>query len=75
MATGLIFYHIFLTSQAPTNLQGAKPAGETTVTGTHGVVRLDPPVTGQYVVVWLTRLPAVPGGFRGQVAEVVVKGD
>ena len=35
----------------------------------------DKPATGRYVVVWLTELPAVPGGFRGAVAAVVVKGD
>ena len=32
------------------------------------------PQTGRYVVVWLTKLPAVPGGFRGGIAEAVVKG-
>jgi len=66
---------VFVMPDAPTSLQGAEVAGQTTVTGTRGAVRLDPAVDGRYVVVWLTRLPAVPGGFRGQVAEVVVKGD
>jgi hypothetical protein len=66
---------VYVTPQAPTTLQGTAVAGRTTVTGNHGRIRLDPAVTGRYVVVWLTRLPAVPGGFRGQVAEVVVKGD
>jgi hypothetical protein len=66
---------VFVMPEAPTSLQGSEVAGQTTVTGTRGAVRLDPAVDGRYVVVWLTRLPAVPGGFRGQVAEVVVKGD
>jgi hypothetical protein len=65
----------FVAPRRPTNLQGLKVSGETTVTGTHGVVRLDPAVSGRYVVVWLTSLPAVPGGFRGEIAEAVVKGD
>ena len=65
---------IYVLAQAPTSLQGAQPAGQTTVTGTQGTVNLDPGATGRYVVVWLTRLPAVSGGFRGQVADVVVKG-
>ena len=66
---------IYVTSQKPTSLQGLGVAGQTTVTGTHGQVTLDPVPTGRYVVVWLTQLPATGGGFRGQVAEVVVKGD
>jgi hypothetical protein len=37
-------------------------------------VTLDEPVAGRYVVVWLTSLPQVDGGFRGEVAEVSVLG-
>jgi len=66
---------VYVTAQAPTDLQGAQLAGQTTVTGTRGVVPLGSSVSGRYVVVWLTSLPAVAGGFRGQIAEVVVKGD
>jgi hypothetical protein len=32
------------------------------------------PAQGRYVLVWLTKLPAVNGGFRGQLSEVVVHG-
>jgi hypothetical protein len=66
---------IYLAARRPVNLQGLQPAGEATISGTHGVVRLDPAVGGRFVVVWLTSLPAVPGGFRGEIAEAVVKGD
>jgi len=66
---------IYVTSQDPTNLQGAKVAGESTLDGNRGTVSLDPAVGGRYVVVWLTQLPTAPGGFRGGVAEAVVKGD
>jgi len=66
---------IYVTSQDPTNLQGAKVAGESTLDGSRGTVSLDPAVGGRYVVVWLTQLPTAPGGFRGGVAEAVVKGD
>jgi hypothetical protein len=66
---------IYLASRAPSDLRGLKVAGETTIPGTHGVVRLKPAVTGRYVVIWLTSLPPVPGGFRGEIAEAVVKGD
>ena len=66
---------IYVTDQKPTGLQGSASRATTTVTGTHGEVSLDPAPSGRYVVVWLTQLPATAGGFRGQVAEVVVKGD
>ena len=33
----------------------------------------DEPVTTRFVLVWLTELPAVDGGYRGQVAEIVVR--
>jgi hypothetical protein len=66
---------IYVAPRPPANLQGLRLAGQTTVNGTHGVVKLDPASSGRYVVVWLTSLPAVPGGFRGEIAEAVVKGD
>jgi hypothetical protein len=66
---------IFLSRTSPSSLQGLAPAGGTTVNGTTGSVSLPPGSSGRYVVVWLTSLPAVPGGFRGEIAEAVVKGD
>jgi hypothetical protein len=32
------------------------------------------PTQGRYVLLWFTKLPAVDGGFRGQLSEVVVRG-
>ncbi len=65
---------IYVTKTAPTGVQGLTAAGDTTVTGTRGTVSLASAPTGRYVTVWLTSLPKAPGGFRGQIAEVVVKG-
>lgn len=64
---------VFVTDEQPTTVEGLTPAGELTA-GTEGVLDLEEPVTGQYVVVWLTSLPTVPDGFRGEVAEVQVRG-
>jgi hypothetical protein len=66
---------VYVSPRDPANLVGLHVAGSTDVTGTKGTVTLDPSATGRYVVVWLTKLPAVPGGFRGSVAEAVVTGD
>lgn len=75
---------LFVSAEAPT----AAPTGEpvATVTGS-GQVSLEPagtttgttegaPVSGRYLVIWLTALPEVAGGdFRGEIAEVVVRGE
>ena len=51
-----------------------KPAGQADLRSAQGTVTLDQPADGQYVVVWLTRLPTVAGGFRGGIAEAEVSG-
>jgi hypothetical protein len=67
---------VYVSPTAPVNLLGLKVAGRAQVTGTQGTISFDQPVTGRYVVVWLTQLPSVRGGgFRGGIAEAVVKGD
>ncbi|MGC4109857.1 MAG: protein kinase family protein [Nocardioides sp.] len=67
---------VYVSPDRPTGLTGLQVAGHTTVSGTQGTVSLSGSTTGRYVVVWLTRLPALPGGgFRGGVADAVVKGD
>jgi hypothetical protein len=65
---------IYVTDTNPADLHGLKVAGSSTITGTQGAVTLTRPAQGRYVVVWLTRIPAVPGGFRGGIADVVVDG-
>ena len=64
----------YLLDQAPAAVRDSEPVARTTVTGTQDRVSLDEPVTGRYLVVWLTSLPAIDGGFRGEVAEVAVRG-
>jgi len=66
---------IYVSPTDPDNLVGLQPAGKTDVAGTKGVVTFAAPATGRYVVVWLTQLPAVAGGFRGGIANAVVKGE
>jgi hypothetical protein len=60
-------------SAAPTSVDGLQTVE--TVSGASGEVELagDEAVTARYVVVWLTALPEVSGGFKGTVAEVVVR--
>jgi murein biosynthesis integral membrane protein MurJ len=62
-------------STAPTASAAAYPLVATlTDAGTHATFTLENPVTTRFVLVWLTSLPAVPGGFEGKVAEIQVLG-
>ena len=52
---------------------GAEPAAQVEA-GEQEEVVLDQTVTGRYLTLWFTSLPAVPDGFRVELAEVVVRG-
>jgi serine/threonine protein kinase len=65
---------IYVTDKAPTAVSGLKPVATAKLTTPRDRITLDKPATGRFLVVWLTSVPAVEGGFRGEVAEVVVRG-
>jgi hypothetical protein len=64
---------IYVTDQAPTGVRDLQPAAKAEV-GRDGSITLGRPTSGQYVVVWLTSLPAIAGGYRGEIAEATVLG-
>ena len=64
---------LYLADDKPSDVADLHRAGATTVTGSAGQVDLHG-ATGRYLVVWLTSLPSVPGGYRGEVAEIAVTG-
>jgi hypothetical protein len=55
-------------------LDDYRPVGDASEASGRAVVRLSKPADARYVLIWLTKLPQVPGGFRGQIAEAVVRG-
>ncbi|WP_248579640.1 protein kinase family protein [Nocardioides sp. InS609-2] len=67
---------VFRTGEVPTTVDGLEAVADGSTTGDDPALtlRLPDDVADQYVVVWLTSLPPVDGGFRGQIAEVVVAG-
>jgi serine/threonine protein kinase len=65
---------VYVTDEPPTGIRGLTAAGTVTADGTTAEVVLDDPPTGRYVTVWLTSLPPIEGGYRGEVAEVTVLG-
>ncbi len=60
-------------SQFPTSLDALTKVGGATATGERATVTLDPTPTTRYVLVWLTRLPAADGGYRGEVTDITVR--
>jgi len=65
---------LYLTETTPTGVRDLTPLEEVAAKSRQ-VITLDEPATGRYLVVWLTSLPALAeGGFRGEVAEVMVRG-
>jgi hypothetical protein len=62
----------YLTDTEPTAVADLTPLEQVTVDGPESTTTLDEPAAGRYLVVWLTELPEVDGGFRGEIAEVVV---
>lgn len=69
-ATSLAAY---VTTEPPTAIAGLTPVGTASGDG-ELTIDLDEAVSGRYVTVWLTVLPAVEGGFRGEITDVQVLG-
>lgn len=60
-------------SGAPTTTEGLTEVAAVQGTGGEVTLSAEEPVPTRYLVLWLTALPAVDGGFRGAVAEVDVR--
>ena len=56
-------------SGAPDSIDALVTAGEAKAS-TEANITLDTAVRTRYLVLWLTKLPAVGGGYRGAVNEV-----
>jgi len=57
----------------PTDTAGLDKVAAAPNAGGKVNLRLDRPVRTRYLVVWLTKLPPAPGGFKVQVAEIAVR--
>jgi serine/threonine protein kinase len=64
---------LYVTQEKPSSVADLKPAATATVEGESRPVQVDGAL-GRYLVVWLTSLPHVSDGYRGEVAEVAVTG-
>lgn len=66
-------FSLFLTETAPEDVDGLEPVATQTADAERARVRLDTGTSGRFLTVWLTELPPVAGGFRGEIAEIVVR--
>jgi len=57
----------------PAELSDTRRIAGLSADGTSALLRVDPAQHTRFLVVWLTKLPAVTGGFRGEIAEVTVR--
>jgi len=62
-------FSLFVTDETPTAVDDLTAVG----TGSGGRARVEVEATGRYLTLWLTSLPRVADGFRGDVAEVTVR--
>jgi serine/threonine protein kinase len=58
---------------APAELADVRRLTAATADDDSVILRVDPHVRTRFLVVWLTKLPQVTGGFRGEVTEVTVR--
>jgi hypothetical protein len=60
-------------SSAPTDVGNLRKVASANGAGGRTNLDFGEPVNTQYLVVWLTSLPPVEDGYRGRVAEIVVR--
>ena len=60
-------------AKQPTSLDGLKVIAKKDAAGEQLQLKPRSAVRARYLVVWLTWLPPVDGGFRGAIAEITVR--
>ena len=60
-------------TQEPTALDQLDQVGSKSGAGTTATITFSRTTSTRYVLVWLTRLPAVPGGYRGEIADIALR--
>lgn len=66
---------MYVSDSAPTGAPTGDPVAEVEAGGASASLEPAEPVDGRYVLLWITSLPEVSGGYRAELAEVVVRGD
>lgn len=64
----------YLSDDDPSAVADLQPVARGSVADGRLRTSLEEPATGRYLIVWLTSLPPVEGGFRAEIAEVGIRG-
>jgi hypothetical protein len=67
-------FSLYLSDTRPTDVEELTAVADVTADGPTTRVELDDAPAGRYLTIWLTALPAVGGGFKGGIVDVVVAG-
>jgi hypothetical protein len=65
---------LYLSDEVPANPEQLTPVAEVQANGAAASVDLDDAPTGRYLTIWFTSLPAVAGGYKGGIVDLVVAG-
>ena len=60
-------------TESPDSLDQLDKVGAQADAPQRATVELDPSPTTRYLLVWLTKLPAVSGGFKGEITDITVR--
>jgi hypothetical protein len=60
-------------TESPESLSQLDKVGAQADAPERATVQLDPVPKTRYLLVWLTKLPSVSGGFRGEIADITVR--
>ena len=71
--TNLVLYAAPTSTEVPTGIEGLTKIAAKDRAGEKVVLKPTAPVRARYVVVWLTSLPPVEGGFRGEISDIAVR--
>jgi hypothetical protein len=65
---------LYLSDDVPANPEQLTPVAEVQANAAAASVDLDDAPTGRYLTIWFTSLPAVAGGYKGGIVDLVVAG-
>jgi hypothetical protein len=71
--TNLVLYAAPTSASEPTGIEGLDKVAGKDKAGQQPVLTPTTPVRTRYLVVWLTSLPPVNGGFRGEISDIAVR--
>lgn len=65
-------YSVFVTDTPPARVTDLRPVVRQRVRGERSSAEFPGPVSGRFVTIWLTELPAADGGYRGEIRELSI---